>query len=124
MSLKIILYAEDHIAINKLWTSMLGARGYQVYSAYGAEGAINLAEDLIGSGERIGLILTDYQMPGKQTGVDLLRDLRTMGVDAPAILVTGNPGLLREGEADAFDAVMAKPLDMKDLFNLIQKLFS
>lgn len=83
-----------------LETEGVSVRGYGTSSALLAE--IDPAST--------GCLVLDYRLPGTN-GMELLRTLRAMGVSAPAILITTNPGeaLRRQAKAEGV-AIVEKPL--------------
>ena len=57
-----------------------------------------------------GCLVIDYLLPGTN-GLELLRTLRKMGVAAPAIIITTNPGSVLRGRVEAEGAeIIEKPL--------------
>ena len=59
---------------------------------------------------RTGCLVIDYLLPGTN-GLELLRTLRSMGVAAPAIIITTNPGSVLEERVEAAGAeIIEKPL--------------
>jgi len=72
--------------------------------------------------ERVDLIITDQKMP-ELTGIELVRRARTLGVDAPAILLTGytNPtdliAAINEGQVYRY---VTKPWDTQELRMTVQ----
>ena len=59
---------------------------------------------------RTGCLVIDYLLPGTN-GLELLRTLRSMGVAAPAIIITTNPGAVLEERVEAAGAeIIEKPL--------------
>lgn len=59
---------------------------------------------------RTGCLVIDYLLP-ETNGLELLRTLRSMGVAAPAIIITTNPGAVLEERVEAAGAeIIEKPL--------------
>jgi FixJ family two-component response regulator len=57
-----------------------------------------------------GCLVLDYHLPD-MTGLELLAKLRSEGVDLPAVLISGHPGIsLRRHAAVAGVAIVEKPL--------------
>jgi len=57
-----------------------------------------------------GCLVIDYLLPGSN-GLELLRTLRKMGVVAPAIIITTNPGAVLKERVEAAGAeIVEKPL--------------
>ena len=68
----------------------------------------------------VDLWVVDYQMPGL-SGAELVERVRARDRrrHAPAVLVTGAPGLVRPSERDAFDAILAKPFAAAQLLEAV-----
>lgn len=66
------------------------------------------------------LLLTDFSMP-VMNGVDLITQVKSLGLNAYCILVTGSsPYALREHyPGDVFDALLKKPYSYRELLSLI-----
>ena len=80
-----ILLVEDDEVQGSALASILRGLGHRVSVAHDAASA--LAHDL----EPVGLIITDYRLPGTTTGVELVtRARRATGRNLPAIIVTGD----------------------------------
>ena len=71
--------------------------------------------------QHTGCLVIDYLLPGTN-GLELLRTLRKMGVGAPAIIITTNPGsvLRRQVAAEGAD-IVEKPLLGSALLNAIRR---
>jgi CheY-like chemotaxis protein len=75
---------------------MLEDLGYVVVQAGSAGEALRS----VGTGEAVDLVVTDFQMPGRN-GVELARALRARRPDLPLLLITGfaqNMPALENGE--------------------------
>lgn len=104
----LILVIDDEAAIRQAMSSVLGGWGHQVRVA-GSAGEMLVQ---LGDGGRPDLIICDYRLPGGETGVTAIRQLRAaIGRDVPAMLVTGEIGedQLRDAEASGH-LVLHKPV--------------
>ncbi|MBB4021436.1 MULTISPECIES: hybrid sensor histidine kinase/response regulator [Actibacterium] len=72
----------------------------------------------------VDLIITDQRMPGTD-GLAFARALRGAGCDAPILLLSSNPGVLRDSGAQPdVDMVMTKPVLRRALFGAINDLIA
>jgi DNA-binding response OmpR family regulator len=111
-----LLVIDDEAAILRMLAMALSKKGYQVDTAENGEKGI--AKLKVGE---YSLVLTDMRMD-KVSGDDVLREVRNiMGDSVPVIAMSGTPWLMDEAR---FDAVLAKPYMLKDLFDLIGKFIS
>jgi len=111
-----VLVIDDEAAILKMLAMALSRKGYQVDTAENGEQGI----EKLKAGE-YSLVLTDIRMD-KVSGDDVLREVRQIKGDrVPVIAMSGTPWLM---DGNRFDAVLAKPYMLKDLFDLIAKFVS
>lgn len=81
---KVVLVVDDEPSILELTSDMLADLGYEVLSAdSGANALLRLAED-----PRIGLLLTDVQMPG-MSGYQLAEKVRERWPDLRIVVMSG-----------------------------------
>lgn len=108
-----VLVIDDETAILKMLAMALSRKGYQVDTAENGEQGIEKLKT-----REYCLVITDMRMD-KVTGDDVLRVVRqTRGDSVPVIAMSGTPWLM---DGNRFDAVLAKPYMLKDLFELIGK---
>ncbi|TLZ55430.1 MAG: response regulator, partial [Methanobacteriota archaeon] len=77
-----ILVVDDDVGIRENIADLLSTEDYHVVSAADADEAMRVLES-----ERIDLMLTDFQMPGRN-GVELIEAARKANHPIPAILMT------------------------------------
>lgn len=100
-----VLLVEDDSAVRRSIQLILHARGYDVRAF--SSGALALADP---SALDAACLVTDYRMAG-MSGLELLRGLRAVGWQRPAILITGDRSDHIEDMADGlFDEILEKPL--------------
>ena len=110
-----ILIVDDEVVIRELCAKAL--KDYEVFQAGTCEDALRVYEK-----ESIDLILTDVMMPGG-TGLDLLRQVKSIDPTAVVIIMTGFVekdiilGALKEGADDFIN----KPLNMLQLKTAVEK---
>ncbi|WP_210760748.1 response regulator, partial [Azohydromonas sediminis] len=112
-----VLYVEDHPANQRLLADALAPRvDVDLAIAGDADAALEAA-----ASAPPDLLLLDIQLPGCD-GYELLRRLRTMGCDAPAVAVSANamPADVARGRAAGFVEYLAKPLDLRQLLDVVE----
>src|SRR6516164_948150 len=84
MSKARILVVEDDFGMARLQQKRLELAGHSVAVAQTAEAALRKI-----TGEGADLMLLDYRLNGRQTGLEFFQHLKGDGCDLPTILVTG-----------------------------------
>jgi DNA-binding response OmpR family regulator len=108
-----VLVIDDETAILKMLAMALTRKGYQVDTAENGEQGI---EKLRNADYR--LVITDMRMD-RMSGDEVLQEVRQIkGDSVPVIAMSGTPWLMDDTR---FDAVLAKPYMLKDLFDLVGK---
>jgi signal transduction histidine kinase len=109
------LVVDDEAAIRRGFGRCLEQHGYLVATAPDAESAL---ADL--ASRSFDVIVSDITMPG-MSGIDLLGRMRAMKLDAPVILVTGNPDLETAVKALEHQVLryLAKPVSLADLARVV-----
>ena len=111
-----VLLVEDNIAIREAVREMLRKLGHSVIEATSADEALQLAE-LPG----ISMVLSDINLPGEMSGLDLARHLRGRGIDRlwlMTALPTADP--LRQAASAEFP-VLGKPFAAADLLSRLNE---
>src|SRR5208283_2035471 len=110
------LVVDDDNAIRNMLDAFLKAEGYRVDTAEGVDAALRLIES-----NDYDIMLIDKNMPGtdgnRESGIDLLRHLRSQSVSSEIIMMTGYPTVETAEEAielGAFDYIN-KPFILGDL---------
>ena len=112
----LVLLVEDTTDIRAVVRDMLMDQGHSVIEATSADEATALIADL----PDIALVLSDIQLSGEGTGIDLARRI---GSSLPLLLMTSLPAdhpLFLEAQTLA--PVLRKPFDKDDLQSLIAPL--
>ncbi|MGA7350744.1 MAG: response regulator [Acidobacteriaceae bacterium] len=81
-----VLVVEDDRAVRLLFTKVLESAGYEVIACENGTVGLEAARNQI---EKIDAIITDARMPGMQ-GPRLIKHIRALRPEIPAILVSGN----------------------------------
>ena len=113
-----IIFVEDDTDVRRSITLMLRSRGFSI-EAY-RSGFELLSNRIVPNAD---CLLIDYIMPSID-GLDLLRQLRTKGLLAPALLITGfvSTTLNKRAQAAGFADVIEKPPPERLLVEKIQNL--
>jgi FixJ family two-component response regulator len=111
----IVAVIDDDADMRDVICDLLQSEGH-VTEAY-ESGVAFLRE---GGDSRAACIVVDQDMPG-MTGEALLRELATRGSEAPALLITGDPGMLLLATAGKTGdmTVMAKPMRRNAFLNFV-----
>jgi signal transduction histidine kinase/CheY-like chemotaxis protein len=108
-----ILLVEDHESLRNIATLVLENAGYRVISVEDGEAAFTAIED----GAHVDLLLTDMQLPGGVSGLEISARL-TPANDIPTIFMSG----LREPiPAGANKHFLPKPFRPKELLALVNQ---
>jgi CheY-like chemotaxis protein len=117
-----ILVVDDLPENRRMLSQVLRAVGYQPLEAEDGPKAIELLQ----SGMRPDLVITDVEMPG-MSGVETVTEIRAMSSGAatvPIIAASGNPEVsLRQDMLEAgADAFLRKPMDISELLETVRGL--
>lgn len=115
---KMIAVVDDDEAVRESLTFLLTVSGHRV-AAYASAAEFLAQYDPCCVA---GLIL-DHHMP-KQTGLELLAQLRQDGRTLPVLLVTGSPSpdILERAGALGVDQVLEKPVSDEGLMDFVQRV--
>lgn len=103
-SLKILI-VEDEFLVRMTLAEALADEGFDVLEASSGDEAVDLLE-----AERcIRLLLTDIQLPGRLSGLDLAARVRQDRPTLPIIFMTGRPDTMGRATRSARDVFIAKP---------------
>ncbi len=111
-----VLLVDDHDDVRAATMGTLEDLGHKVVEATNGADALALVAD---GGRRIDLIISDYAMPNL-SGADLIRGVRALHPDLPALIITG----YAEGEeirmAEEEVGVLFKPFTLEALSDAIE----
>jgi len=115
-----VLVADDSETILLLLRTRLEMAGFEVETA--ADGQ-EVLDRIAARGVLPDLLLLDAMMPRK-SGIDALRELRQVGVDTPALIVSAHQDRIEPGspEDPGVDGYLTKPIDFEQLFMRIGEL--
>ena len=113
-----ILLVEDDEMLSELISEYLSEQGYDVTVRADAKAALDTAYE-----RNFDILILDVKLP-KGDGFSLLRELRRLGDDTPAIFTTSLNALqdLEIGYKSGCDDYLKKPYELKELLLRIQIL--
>jgi PAS domain S-box-containing protein len=110
-----ILVVDDDALINMSTVDMVNDLGHTALEAYSGKQAL----EILSSGKRIDVLITDYAMPG-MTGVELAEQARALWPDLPVLLATGYADLPSGTTTDL--PRLSKPYQQAELETQISRL--
>lgn len=115
-----ILVVDDEPLIRTFVARALRKHGHEVIEASSAERALDL---LMQEQRQIGLLLTDFNMPGL-SGAELSRRARLLRPSLPTLLMSGNPeSALATARVLAHEVdLLQKPFSVVDLHSKLESL--
>jgi len=116
--MRILMIEDDEAVANVLREGLTNANHDVIYAADGETG---MAEALRG---RFDVMIFDRQLPGGIDGADLLRTLRSAGVQTPVLILSGLGGLNNwmQGLESGGDDYIEKPFSFADLLGRVEAL--
>jgi len=113
-----VLIVDDSANTLDVLRRNLTAAGYQVFTAPGVSGAIEILAQT-----QLDLVITDLKMP-KVSGLDLVRHIRENFKDTEVMMITGYPSI--EGAVAAVktgaEEFLAKPFTDTELFSAVRRV--
>ena len=116
-----ILLVDDEKKIVEILALFLAKMGFEIISLFGGEEAV----EFLKSGKKADLMLLDMKMP-KVTGLDVLKEKKSLNDTTPVIILTGSTGQeeayeqLKEFGFSRED-IIYKPVDLFFLLTEIKK---
>jgi two-component system cell cycle response regulator CpdR len=117
--LSYVLLVEDGWEFRQVLAEVLHEEGYNILQAPSADAAV----DLLATAS-VRLMVTDVNLPGRLSGIDLAIAARSLCPGLPIIFISGRPGTL----ADAYIAVddpmafLIKPFRVAALLERVARL--
>ncbi len=112
-----ILVVDDEFSIRDIMQSFLSRNGFRVFSAKNYDESIQLINET-----DFDLIFVDINL-GEKSGMDVLREARSLQPHCPVVMVTGYPDIDTSSESvrlGAFDYIR-KPIKLKELLNVARR---
>ena len=115
-----VLIVDDLREIRRLTGRLVSMSQAQVTYAQNGADALEKIRSAEHNGEPFHLVLMDIHMP-VMNGIDCLKAMRSSGIQTPVVAVTAasRKGLRESLLAEGFDNVIAKPIDRKDLSEVL-----
>ena len=117
-----VMYVDDDLALVFLIKRVLTRKGFIVTTFTDPNAARAALEE---TPYHFDLLVTDYNMPG-YSGLDLLREAKTIRPDLPVALASGyvTPELERLAIQEGASALIYKPNDVNELCETVQRLIA
>lgn len=113
-----ILVIDDELAILKYLKMILAEFGYDARTADNGPDGCNEAKN-----PDVKLIISDLNMAGEISGINLIKKLRALRPDCPIIILTGYPSGERIKEAEELNVeFLTKPFEIPFLATLVKRL--
>jgi PAS domain S-box-containing protein len=115
-----LILVEDNEGVRAATELFLKFEGYQTLSAP----SVAEAERLFATMRRDDIVIADYHLDGKNTGLDLLLNLRArLGYDVPGVVLSGDlPSVLRSIKSPVANCrFLSKPVDTAALIEAINE---
>ena len=115
-----VLVAEDEPAVMNVICEMLSNSGYTVLKAYSGDEALALFEQE----PNVDILLTDVVMPGELQGPGLMKKLRTINPDLPAVFMSGyaSEATVHGNGLRPDDVRLMKPIPKNELLKALEKV--
>jgi len=109
-----ILLIEDEEILRFSFKSFLSKAGYEVITAEDYDAALKVISEI-----ELDLIIADIVLKG-HTGLDVLKEVKTKGMRAPVIMITGKPSIETASEAVRLGAYdyLTKPVGKDGLLRV------
>ena len=113
-----ILIVDDEVDICDMMMFTFDTKGFETYTAHDAESAFEVIKKVA-----IDVVVSDIRMP-KGGGMKLLADIKTYNPQTPKVfLITGFSDVTSEEAVKAgAEAVLSKPIKLKDLVEEVQRV--
>jgi len=109
-----ILIIEDEEILRFTFKSFLSKAGHEVITAEDYDAALKVISEI-----ELDLIIADIVLKG-HTGLDVLKEVRTLGMRTPVIMITGKPSIETASEAVRLGAYdyLTKPVEKDGLLRV------
>jgi PAS domain S-box-containing protein len=113
-----VLVVDDEPVYLELLSTILRADGYEVFTAETGESAVEIAR-----GACPDVLLADWRLQGRMTGIDVARELRTQNTRLGIVMITGYSAGDLSNEAKGLDGlrVLTKPFGSDAVRHLVHE---
>jgi len=117
----VVLLVEDDPLVRRSMERTLQSVGCTVSSVHGGEQALNLFRERVEGPEAFSVLMTDLTMPGRYDGVQLLRRIRELDPDIPAVLCSGvlHRSNITEYRDAGFQTILRKPFGVPEIVSAL-----
>jgi two-component system, sensor histidine kinase len=115
-----ILLVEDDPAVRNATRLLLSVEGYSVT----AVSSMAEAQQVVGEGEKVDLLITDYHLRDGETGLTVIAAMRrALGPQLKALLITGDTSsVVRKISQDSSLRIISKPVNADEMLGLLETL--
>jgi two-component system response regulator FixJ len=115
---QVIAVVDDDDAVRESLTFLLTVSGHRVDAYRSAADFLERCDV-----RRVAGLILDHHMP-RQTGLELLAQLRRQGLTLPVLLVTGSPtpDIMAQADALGVDRVLEKPVSDAGLMEFLDRV--
>ena len=115
-----VLVVDDNRDLLQVISFGIEKIGYEVVSAETGDEAI----ELIRTGGKPDIVLTDGVMPGDAQGWDLARYVKRLRPDTPVVLMSGYiaEAQVRMSKTPQIDSFLPKPVSLSELLSVLNEL--
>ncbi|MCC6678852.1 MAG: PAS domain S-box protein [Phycisphaerales bacterium] len=110
-----ILVGEDHQLVREIICAALRSVGYEVVAVGDGPAVLRSMQELQ---NQVKLLVLDIDLPG-MNGLDCLRELKTMNLRRPTVVITGRTTGLEDVELDETTVLLRKPFQVGQLAELV-----
>ena len=115
-----VLVLDDDPFVLSLLVDFLDDEGFAVGRASSSDEALQLFD----TASPPKVLVTDFNLRERQTGLDVAREFRKRAPNLPVIFITGRPDFLRNHQLDAKQRLLHKPFKLESLAASIRDLWT
>lgn len=117
----VVLLVEDDPLVRRSMERTLQSVGCRVTPVHGGEQALDLFRERVDGAEPFTVLMTDLTMPGRYDGVQLLRRIRELDPDIPAVLCSGvlHRSNITEYRDAGFQTILRKPFGVPEIVSAL-----
>ncbi len=116
-----LLLIEDDVSVQKYFSALIGRMGHDLEVASDGTTGLQMVNN-----SAVDIILTDLNLDGPPSGMELVRAIREARPACPIVVVSGFPTKERLEECKALGVAdfLTKPFEMAFLTSLVDRLLS